>query len=179
MYCLIAKVAVSVRFSLALNVLLAVVTLSLHFTKLYPVLGVAVMVTDTRIHGIWCDMRSRCNLKTNHNYHGYGGRGIKVCDSWEGENGFKCFYEWSMRNGYTDKLTIDRIDNNGMYSPDNCRWTDMKTQCNNTRRNVFVEYKGKTKTIGQWAVELNLKYSRIYNRIAKLGWSAVDAFEKP
>lgn len=136
-------------------------------------------LTDTRIHGIWCDMRSRCNLKTNHNYHGYGGRGIKVCDSWEGENGFKCFYEWSMRNGYTDKLTIDRIDNNGMYSPDNCRWTDMKTQCNNTRRNVLVEYKGKTKTIGQWAVELNLKYSRIYSRIAKLGWSAVDAFEKP
>lgn len=134
-------------------------------------------MSGTRIHGIWNDMKSRCNLTTNQNYHRYGGRGIKVCSEWSGLNGFENFYEWSINNGYRDIFSIDRIDNNGAYSPDNCRWSDMITQCNNRRNSKFLEYKGQTKTLSQWVRELNLKYPRTYHRIFILGWSVKDAFE--
>ena len=136
-------------------------------------------MSGTRIHGIWSDMRSRCNLITNQNYYRYGGRGIKVYGEWEGEYGFEHFYEGSMKNGYTDKLTIDRIDNNGAYSPENCRWTDMETQCNNRRNSRFLEYNGEVKTLAQWVKCLNLKYARTYNRIYGLGWTVKEAFEEP
>lgn len=136
-------------------------------------------MSGTRIHSIWSDMRSRCNLITNQNYYRYGGRGIKVHEEWEGESGFNHFYEWSMKNGYTDKLTIDRIDNNSSYCPDNCRWTDMETQCNNRRNSRFLEYNGEIKTLAQWVKYLNLKYSRTYNRIYELGWTVKEAFEEP
>lgn len=85
----------------------------------------------TRLYSIWKDMLRRCNNPNRKNYCHYGGRGIKVCDDWA--NDFDKFYSWAMDNGYTDDLTIDRIDNDGNYEPSNCRWITSAQQKSNTR----------------------------------------------
>ena len=85
---------------------------------------------NTRIYNIWQNMLRRTSTPTNPAYKYYGGRGIEVCDEWKE---FMRFYEWSMANGYTNKLTIERIDVDGNYEPSNCCWVDMKTQGKNKR----------------------------------------------
>lgn len=103
----------------------------------------------TRQYGIWKGMRSRCYLKTNHVYELYGGRGITICDEWKDD--FKAFYDWSVENGYADNLTIDRIDVNKGYSPDNCRWVTQAEQSKNRRNCRWITYKGETKILIDWA----------------------------
>lgn len=88
--------------------------------------------TKHRLYVIWTNMKRRCKSETNPDYKNYGGRGISVCDEWE--NNFSSFAEWALNNGYSDQLTIDRIDNDGDYSPQNCRWTTMLIQRHNQRR---------------------------------------------
>ena len=88
----------------------------------------------SRLYRVWQNMKKRCSNPKVHNYHRYGGRGITVCDEWS--NDFGKFYEWAMANGYDEnapymQCTIDRIDNDKGYSPDNCRWADAKTQVHN------------------------------------------------
>ena len=99
----------------------------------------------------------------------YGGRGIKVCDEWQE---FLPFYEWAMANGYADNLTIDRIDNDGDYRPGNCRWATRTEQNNNTKKNHYITYNGKTHTIAEWSRITGIKYGTLINRINNLKWDA-------
>lgn len=93
----------------------------------------------------------------------YGGRGITICDEWR--NDFYSFYSWSIENGYKDGLTIDRVDNNKGYCPENCRWADLETQANNTRRNHYITYNNETKTLTQWAKLLNVNVETLRYRV--------------
>lgn len=122
-------------------------------------------LSRSRIYHIFTGMKIRCNNVNAPNYYLYGGRGIKVCDEWMGKDGFVKFYEWALANGYDDSLTIDRVDVNGNYEPSNCRWVDIKTQCNNTRNSVKLTYNGETLTAAQWAERIGRDRHTIYGRL--------------
>lgn len=130
-----------------------------------------------RIYGIWTDMKSRCNNPNRKHYKYYGERGIKVCKEWEED--FMSFYNWSMNNGYDDNLTIDRIDVNGDYCPENCRWATKEQQANNTRLNHLLEYNGETHDITEWAKILGMKPSTLFARINDYHWTIERAFTQP
>lgn len=124
-----------------------------------------------RIYRIWRSMKKRCNNTNLAAYKRYGGRGIKVCDEWN--DSFQAFDSWAMSHGYADNLTIDRINVNGNYCPENCRWVTYQEQANNRRTNVLVTIGNETKTIAQWAAENNLKYDTVWRRF-KNGVVGVD-----
>lgn len=110
-------------------------------------------MTGTRIYGIWKAMRSRCLNVNNKSYENYGGRGISVCNEWGGEDGFKNFHDWSMKHGYADNLTIDRIDVNGDYTPNNCRWITQHEQTRNKRNTINITAHGKTMCLADWTAK--------------------------
>lgn len=115
-----------------------------------------------RIYSIWCDMKKRCNNENQSHYGDYGGRGIKVCEEWN--DSFLSFYNWSIGDGYNDKLTIDRINVNGNYEPNNCRWVEVEVQHYNKRNTIYIDINGENKTIKELSEEFNLTYNLIYNR---------------
>jgi hypothetical protein len=123
--------------------------------------------SDTRIYVIYKNMKSRCYNKNATAYKNYGGRGIVVCDEWLGEEGFKNFYNWSMANGYTDKLTIERIDVNRNYEPSNCRWATRKEQNNNRRSCHYATGFGQIRNIEEWSKELDIPRHTISRSLAK------------
>lgn len=125
----------------------------------------------TRLHGIWCNMRYRCENPTAKNTADYGGRGIKVCEEWS--NSFEAFAEWALANGYTDELTIDRIDNNGNYEPSNCRWATRVEQGRNKRNNVWLTFNGETHILAEWARITHQPMKRLWRR-HQLGWCDRD-----
>lgn len=131
----------------------------------------------TPLYNAWINMRQRCVNSFNPKYSRYGGRGIIVCDEW---NNFKAFENWSLSNGYKPGLTLNRRDNNGDYTPNNCEWTTFKAQSNNTRRNVRLTVDGETKTVIQWAEDRRclVDAQTIYKRLNN-GWVARDAVLQP
>lgn len=133
--------------------------------------------SKTRIYRIWQNMKNRCSNNHDKYYKNYGGRGITVCDEWL--HNFQLFYDWSVSNGYKDDLTLDRMNNNGNYCPENCRWASRTEQMNNMRANRILEYNGEKKTMAQWAEVVGIPRYVINSRINNYGWSIKDALEIP
>ena len=111
-------------------------------------------------------MHSRCYYEGHNRYEKYGARGIIVCEEW---HTFENFYNWAMQNGYSDELTIDRMDNDKNYEPSNCRWATVKEQANNRSTNVWVEIDGVTKNLTQWAEHIGVSDAVIRTRYYREG----------
>lgn len=133
----------------------------------------------TRLYNIYGHMIQRCYNPANKSFEDYGARGIYICDEWRGENGFINFMNWALANGYNDNLSIDRINNDGPYCPDNCRWTDARTQANNRRSSIYMTYNGETHTISDWSLIMNIPYATLHNRYINMGWTVEQCLETP
>lgn len=131
--------------------------------------------TSTRLYRIWQAMKNRCYNKHRKSYQNYGSRGIKVCGEWLSD--FVAFYNWAINNGYKENLSIDRIDNNRCYSPDNCRWTDNKTQAQNRRSNRNYTINGETHCLQKWCEIYCLDYFKVIKRLDICHWSIEQALE--
>lgn len=110
----------------------------------------------TRLYDIWANMKSRCLNPHNKSYQSYGGRGIQICKKWEVS--FSAFSEWAIASGYSDDLTIDRIDVDGDYQPSNCRWATQEVQSNNQRKTIHIVINGETRSLKQWTNFMGWKY---------------------
>lgn len=133
--------------------------------------------SGTRLYGIWEKMRNRCNVENNPAYHNYGGRGIKVCEEWD--NDFSKFYEWAMSSGYTDELSIERVDVNGGYNPSNCCWIPKPDQNKNKRNCRYVVVDGEKLTLKAACQKLGLPYQAVHLRVTRYGMPIEEAISKP
>ena len=136
----------------------------------------------TRLHQLWKGMKARCYNPNHAFYKNYGGRGIKVCPEWKED--FLQFKNFMISIGYDETLptgeqTIERIDVNGDYEPNNCKLVSRKEQNINKRNNHKVTYKGETKTVTEFAEEYGLDVENVLNRINNYGYSIEEAMEKP
>lgn len=121
-------------------------------------------------------MKSRCKNLTTHNKKSYFDKGITVCDEWA--NDFLTFQRWAIAHGYKDDLTIDRIDGNKGYSPENCRWATRKQQQNNMSSNTYLTFQGEVHTISEWSDITGLPAYLISSRI-RGGWSDEQILTTP
>lgn len=131
----------------------------------------------TRLYGIWAGIKARCYGPYMQDYKNYGGRGITMCDEWR--YNYVAFRDWALSHGYRDDLTIDRIDVNGNYCPENCRWITVKEQCNNTRVNRYITIDGVTKTKTQWAEQYGMSQETLGYRLDHLGMDIEEALTAP
>jgi hypothetical protein len=130
-------------------------------------------MSKTRTFAVWDSMRQRCNNPGCHAYKDYGGRGIRVCESWGS------FANFLAAMGEAPKgMQLDRIDNNGNYEANNCRWVTSKVNCRNRRSCVFVEFKGQKKSVAEWAEVTGLERKTLEYRI-RAGWSVEKALSTP
>ena len=137
--------------------------------------GDAVGGHRSRLNSIYHSMISRCYIASTHSYKNYGGRGIEVCSEWR--NNYQEFKRWALSNGYADDLSLDRIDVNDDYNPNNCRWVTWEEQCNNKRHHILIPFNGKTQTAAQWSRELKMPYQTIVERY-KRGITAEEIFAR-
>lgn len=147
------------------------------------------MTKVSKLNGVYRAMKVRCYNPNSKSFQDYGSRGITICKEWLNpkkicsnhgirSEGWIAFEKWALSHGYKEGLTIDRIDNNKGYSPENCRWVDRKVQSNNRNFCRVITYKGKTQNLKQWCYELGLNYKKIHRRITVLHWSIEKAFTK-
>jgi hypothetical protein len=132
--------------------------------------------TSERIHIVWIGMISRCYCKSSKHYNRYGGRGIGVCDEWRGS--FSTFKKWCTEHGYKHGLQIDRIDNDGNYAPDNCRFVTPRENANNKSNNHIVMYNGEEMSLADLCRTVGVPYARTFQRLKK-GMSVEDSIKKP
>lgn len=146
------------------------------------------MKSPSKLNGVYRAMKARCYNPNVKSYKDYGGRGITICDEWLNPEkvcthygiytkGWRAFEIWALSNGYKEGLTIDRIDNNKGYSPDNCRWVDKKTQSNNRGFCRLITYRGKTQNLKQWCEELGINYKLAHRRLSICKWTVEQTFE--
>lgn len=131
-----------------------------------------------RTYGIWCNMRERCGDPGSKAYLNYGARGIYVVDEWDS---YETFRDWAFESGYDKNLTLERIDNDGPYSPENCRWASVKEQARNRRNTRLIEYENEVKCLKDWALDQRseVSYSTLYQRVVRLGWDFQTALLTP
>lgn len=140
-------------------------------------------MSKSRLYRIWTSMKTRCYNEHDTNYQHYGARGIGMCEEWRSD--FVSFYDWAMDTGYDEsaprgQYTIERIDNDGPYSPENCRWATIKEQENNKSNNIHVVVDGEIKTLKQWCDETGRNYAnekKAHQRRRK-GIRAMDEYNK-
>lgn len=134
-------------------------------------------LSNSRLYGIYRHIKERCYNPNCKDYKYYGSCGIVMCEEWA--TNFMNFYNWAMANGYQDDLTIDRIDVNGNYEPNNCRWATKKEQSINRRNIHLITFNDKTQTLTDWAKDLNINFNTLYQRIITNKWDTEKAFMKP
>lgn len=134
-------------------------------------------MSHTPEHNVWLGMQARCYNENNDQYKDWGGRGITVCDRWLGDEGFVNFFA-DMGKRPSEKHTIERGNNDGNYSPDNCSWELKEVQANNTRSNVFITYNGQTKTVANWGKKIGIPGKVLRKRI-KRGWGIEAVLTTP
>lgn len=126
-------------------------------------------MSNTRIYRIYQSMKKRCYNPKSHSYKWYGNKNIKLCEEWNCKNGFVNFYNWAIKNGYDDKLSIERIDINKDYSPNNCKWIELKEQLLNTSKTIkIIDKNNKIFTINDLSIKYNIPKSTLYNRAKKI-----------
>lgn len=125
------------------------------------------------LYRVWSNMKNRCYNIASSRYPDWGGRGITVCDEWLD---FSVFHAWGTATGYKKGLTIERIDNNGNYSPANCRWATLTEQANNKRNTLQILYHGVMQPLGPLA---SGRWEKVWQRIKKYGWSVDRAVDTP
>jgi hypothetical protein len=131
-------------------------------------------LSETRIYNIWSHMKERCTNQNAIDFYRYGGVGVIVCEEWTAS--FEAFRDWSLKNGYRDDLTIDRIDGTRGYEPSNCRWATTEQQNNNRKNNIIVEYDGKRMTLGQLSKTVGVNYCKLW-RCIKNGMTTESAVQ--
>ena len=131
---------------------------------------------NAKLYDVWTSMRQRCQNSKSKAYHFYGERGISICGEWD--KSYVCFREWALDNGYAIGLSIDRIDNEGNYCPENCRWVDQHTQVMNRRNTKRYSMNNETKTLCEWVEEYKVPYRVVYNRL-RSGWTFEKAILTP
>lgn len=128
---------------------------------------------EQRVHGacrlahIWNNMKARCYNPKSTSYKRYGMRGISVCDEWKED--YSKFEKWALEHGYSKELTLDRIDPDGNYCPNNCRWATQKEQQNNRRNTIHITYQSETHTIPEWSIITGIPVGTLYGRYYR-GW---------
>lgn len=132
--------------------------------------------SKTKLYWVWVAMRNRCNNPNNYSYGNYGGRGIRVCPEWD--SSYDVFARWALSHGYSEGLSIDRIDNNGNYAPENCRWVSWKVQHRNQRVSKKISFDGKTKTLIEWSEETGISHGTLSARL-RSGWPIERALTEP
>ena len=133
-------------------------------------------MSNSRLYNIWTGMKSRCFNSKDRKFKNYGMRGITVCPEWR--DNFAAFASWAVGNGYEPSLTIERIDVNGNYCPENCTWIPAEKQGANKTNNHRIRFNGKTQTLADWSKELNINYGTLKSRITRYGWAPERALSE-
>lgn len=132
-------------------------------------------VNSERLNRIWRNMRQRCYNPNRNDYKHYGGRGINICSAW-GE--YAKFKKWALENGYTSELTLERINNNGDYSPENCRWIPFPEQRANTSQTRIITINNESKPLKYWCEDYGISYHAVCQRIHR-GMDEISALLIP